>query len=194
MLGQAGSALAQVGDGRVNAAIYGKVPAGSAVAVLPLDDTEDNLQIKDMIERGLEARGYRIAADALFVMTFWTGGSYDLARRTKRGPGLLRLGAEGGTRIGDTEADVEAQVTLFSSRGGGLFQNPAKRPSRKPLGSTRHRLDAVLKDQQRGRRMWQGQSYADVSGGDSVAVSQAMVPVLVESFAKTVRQQLFTVE
>lgn len=187
----AGPAAAQGGEGRVNAAVYEEVPAGSAVLVQPRDDDEDSLVIKVAIERELLARGYRIDADAPLVMTFWTSGSYDLARRTRQRPGLLLFGGEGGNR---TSTDLEAQVKLFSSKGGGLFQNPARRPDQKPLGSTRHRLDAVLNDPQNGRRIWQGQSYTDVSGGDPLTVSEAMVPVLVDSFAKTVRQQLFTLE
>ncbi|MFQ5953664.1 MAG: hypothetical protein ACE5JZ_01200 [Kiloniellales bacterium] len=191
MLLQAGLSPALAAEGRVNAAAYAPVPLGSAVMVVPLDDTEDNLQIKDVFEQALQARGYRIAPDASLVMTFWTSGSYDLARRGRRGPGLLQLGAEGGT---STSTDVEAQVKLFSSRGGGLFQNPARRPSQQPLGATRHRLDAVLNDQQQRRRIWQGQSYADVSGGDPLTITESMVTPLIESFGKTVRHQAFTVE
>ncbi len=182
---------AQAEEGRINAAAYAPVPTGSAVTVLPMDDTDANLQLKDVFERALEARGYRIAPDAPLVVTFWTSGSYDLARRTRRGPGLLQFGATNRRR---PATDVEAQVRLFSTKGGGLFQNPAKRPSRKPLGSTRHRLDAVLKDQERGRRMWQGQSYADVSGGDPLTITESMVTPLIDSFGKTVRHQSFTVE
>ncbi len=191
VLAQAGSTPALGGEGRVNAAVYAEVPAGSAVSVRPRDDTDENLQLQDAIERALEALGYRIAANAPLVMTFWTSGSYDLARRTGQRPGLLQFGGEGGNR---TSTDLEAQVTLFSSKGGGLFQNPANRRAQKALGSTRHRLDAVLSDPRNGRRVWQGQSYTDVSGGDPLAVSEAMVPVLVDSFAKTVRQRLFTID
>jgi hypothetical protein len=194
LLAQSGVATAQGWEGRVNAAVYAEVPAGAAVTVQPRDDTEANLEIKDVFEQELIARGYRIAADAPLLMTFWTSGSYDLAQRGRRGPGLLLLGAEGGTRLSKADTDVEAQVKLFSSEGGGLFQNPAARPKQKPIGGNRHRLDASLKDRASGRRIWQGQAYADVSGGDSLSISEAMVPALADSFAKTVRRGQFTVE
>ena len=182
---------AQAEEGRINAAAYAPVPTGSAVTVLPMDDTDANLQLKDVFERALEARGYRITPDASLVITFWTSGSYDLARRTSRGPGLLQFGVTNRRR---PTTDVEAQVKLFSSKGGGLLQNPARRPSQKPLGATRHRLDAVLNDQQQRRRIWQGQSYAEVSGGDPLSITESMVTPLIESFGKTVRHQTFTVE
>jgi hypothetical protein len=194
LLAQAGIAEAQGFEGQINAAAYAEVPPGAEVAVLPLDDTAANLEIKDMLELELTARGYRVVPDAPLVMAFWTSGSYDLAEKGERRPGLLLLGAESGTRLTKADTDVEAQVKLFSSEGGGLFQNPAKRPKQKPLGATRHRLDASLKERASGRRVWQGQAYADVSGGDPVSITEAMVPALADSFGKTVRRERFTIE
>ncbi len=194
LLAGAAAAHAQFPEGRINAAAYGPLPPGSVVFVVPRDDSEDNLVLKDLFQRALESRGYQVAPDAPFIMNFWTSGSYDLVQTPGRydfRPGLLKFGAKGGN---SGRTVVDGQIKLFSSEGGGLFQNPAKRPRQGALGAARYRLDASVSDRQSGRRVWQGQAYIDVSTGDPLSVNEAMVPLLVQNVGETARRQTFILE
>ncbi len=193
LLATGGQAMAQGGEGRVNAAVYAPIPDGAVVFVRPRTDNDDNLEIKGMMERELMARGYGVAADAPLVVTFWTSGSYDLTKPRNTGTDWIQERRDGGIfRHSDVEG--RGQGNLFNSKGGGLFQNPVKRKTSTLLGSIRHRLDVAVKDRQTGKRVWQGQAYADISGGDPLTITEALLRPLMDSFGKTVRRNKFQVQ
>ena len=59
---------------------------------------------------------------------------------------------------------------------------------------TLFRLDVAVKDRQTGKRVWQGQAYADISGGDPLTITEALLRPLMDSFGKTVRRNKFQVQ
>ena len=169
-------------------ASYIPIPPGSAVAIHLLDDTDGNRDLAEGFRRELVARGYKIDGKAPFTLTFWLTGTFDTGeQQAKRS--LLELGGEGGSNA-RTDTDVEARVNLFSTQGGGLFQDPDR--SSKARSISRYRLHASVKEEGTGKRAWLGQAYVDVHGGDPLAVAQAMVPPLSGTFGKTVRREAVT--
>lgn len=170
------------------AASYIPIPPGSPVAIHLLDDNDGARDLAESFRRELTTRGYRVVAQAPFTLTFWLTGTFDTGEQQAR-RGLLELGGEGGSSS-RTDTDVEARVNLFSSRGGGLFQDPDR--SAKSRTSSRYRLYASVKEEGTGKRAWLGQSYVDVSGGDPLSVAQSLVPPLAGTFNKTVRRETAT--
>ncbi|MGQ0677377.1 MAG: hypothetical protein ACT4N4_15010 [Rhodospirillales bacterium] len=170
------------------AASYIPIPPGSPVTIHLLDDNDGARDLAESFRRELTQRGYRIVPQAPFTLTFWLTGTFDTGEQQAR-RGLLELGGEGGTGS-RVDTDVEARVNLFSTRGGGLFQDPDR--SSKARSSSRYRLYASVKEEGTGKRAWLGQSYVDVSGGDPLSVAQALVPSLAGTFGKTVRRETVT--
>jgi hypothetical protein len=166
------------------ASSYIPIPPGSPVAVHLLDDNDAARDLADSFRRELTQRGYKVVAQAPYTLTFWLTGTFDTGEQQAR-RGLLELGGEGGSNS-RVDTDVEARVNLFSTRGGGLFQDPDRSP--KARSSSRYRLYASLKEEGTGKRAWIGQSYVDVSGGDPLTIALALVPPLAGTFNKTVRR------
>ncbi|MCK6449477.1 MAG: hypothetical protein L6R19_01250 [Alphaproteobacteria bacterium] len=176
-------------EGMLFAASYIPIPPGSPVTIHLLDDNDGARDLAESFRRELTQRGYKVVDRAPFTMTFWLTGTFDTGEQQARRH-LLELGGEGGSSA-RTDTDVEARVNLFSTRGGGLFQDPPTRSSNARTGS-RYRLYASVKEEATGKRAWIGQSYIDVQGSDPLSVAMAMVPTLAGSFGQTVRRQSFT--
>ncbi len=170
------------------ASSYIPIPPGSPVTIHLLDDNDGARDLAETFRRELTTRGYKVVAQAPYTLTFWLTGTFDTGEQQAR-RGLLELGGEGGSNS-RVDTDVEARVNLFSTRGGGLFQDPDR--SAKTRSSSRYRLYASLKEEGTGKRAWLGQSYVDVSGGDPLSVAQSMVPPLAGTFNKTVRRETVT--
>jgi hypothetical protein len=176
-------------EGMLYAASYIAIPTGAQVAIQLLDDNDGNRDLAETFRRELSARGYRIVDRAPFTLTFWLTGTFDTGEQQGRRT-LIEIGGEGGSNP-RTDTDVEARVNLFSTRGGGLFQDPPSRGDKARSGS-RYRLYASVKEEATGKRAWLGQAHVDVRGGDALAVADSLVPVLAGSFGQTVRRQPFT--
>ncbi|MEZ5648222.1 MAG: hypothetical protein R3E60_04640 [Alphaproteobacteria bacterium] len=197
-------------DGELNAAAYEAIPAGAQVSVRLLDNTIDNTELKHRFEDELVARGFRLSeTDAQFILSFATHGSYRpgrngedrtnayyLDKRDNYRPmddrdsriNFFDLGAHGGNT---EESQAEAKVRLFSSQGGSVINQGTRRQQ---FGTTRHSLEATVKDTRSGRRVWQANAFAMVSGGDPATVAESLIPVVMGSFGQTVRQQKFSLE
>ncbi|MCC6470829.1 MAG: hypothetical protein IT563_21115 [Alphaproteobacteria bacterium] len=176
-------------EGMLYAASYVAIPPGSPVTIHLLDDNDGNRDLAETFRRELTARGFKVVERAPFTLTFWLTGTFDTGEQQAR-RSLVEIGGEGGSSA-RTDNDVEARVNLFSTRGGGLFQDPPVRGDKARTGS-RYRLYASVKEEGSGRRAWLGQAHLDVRGGDPLAIADAMVPILSGSFGQTVRRQPFT--
>jgi hypothetical protein len=175
-------------EGMLYAASYVAIPPGSQVAIHLLDDNDGSRDLAESFRRELTARGYKVVDRAPFTLTFWLTGTFDTGEQQARRT-LVEIGGEGGSNS-RTDTDVEARVNLFSTRGGGLFQDPDR--SAKARSGSRYRLYASVKEEGSGKRAWLGQAYLDVRGGDPLTVADAMIPILSGSFGQTVRRQPFT--
>ena len=163
LLGLAALALADLGaaraqpapprEGTLFAASYIPIPPGSPVAIHLLDDTDGNRDLAEAFGRELTSRGYKVVDRAAYTLTFWLTGTFDTGEQQAKRQ-LLEIGGEGGSNS-RIDTDVEARVNLFSTRGGGLFQDPDRSP--KARSGSRYRLYASVKEEATGKRAWLGQ-------------------------------------
>jgi hypothetical protein len=179
-------AAAQSTDqGVLNAVSYLPLPRGAAIAVRPLDDTDDNLILQHEFEQRLRAQGYVVSADAALVLTFETrneiGAWSDAGQR--RPLELKQSRAASGIQ------DPQVQLNLYDSSRGGVFNEGRGRTAITTPG--RYRLDASIDDRTNGQRLWQGWSVADLGAFDSLQLTRAMVPAIVGSVGQTLKRQPF---
>lgn len=169
----------------LNAVAFRPLPAGTRIAVRPLDNSDANLIIQKDFERQLREKGYLVDRDAVLVLSFETrdeAGSWsDSGRRT-----LLEL--EGRNATGGNET-AKARVNLFDSVSGGVFNEGQGGVSTVTPG--RLRLEVTIDSRADGKRLWQAWSIANQGFGDGLATTRAMVPTMVVNLGQTVRSQRF---
>jgi len=175
-------------EGVLYAASYVPIPPGSPITIRLLDDNDGSRDLADSFRRELTAKGYKVVENAPFTITFWLTGTFDTGEQQQR-RALVEMGGEGGTRSVDNDAEV--RVNLFSTRGGGLFQDPDR--SSKARTSSRYRLYASAREESTGKRAWIGQAHLDAQAADPLAVAESLVPIVAGSFGQTVRRQPFNI-
>jgi len=172
-------------EGILNAIAYLPMPADRAIAVRPLDDTDENLKLQRDFEEILRARGYTITPDATLVLTFYTrdevGAWSDAGQR--RVLELKQSLAASGIQ------DPQVQLNLYDSGRGGVFNKGRGRTSIVTPG--RYRLDATIERRADGKRLWQGWSVADLGQFDTLELTRAMIPALVDGIGQTVKRKSF---
>ena len=183
----AGPASAQSSQGLLNAVAYEKVPLGTAIAVSPLDNSDDNLALQKKFEGELQAAGYTIAGNAPLVLTFgvrdFVGAYLDPNARH-----VLELSGTSGR--GDDET-ARARVNVFDSAGGGLLNTGTESGNTTIVTPTQYRVDATLDSRDTGRRLWQAWATANLGQADGHALTMAMVPAITRQLGHTVRQMPF---
>jgi hypothetical protein len=175
-------------EGFLYAASYVPIPVGTPISIHLLDDNDSARELGESFRRELTARGYKVVERSNFTVTFWLTGSFDTGEQQAR-RALVELGGEGGTGSSRVDNDAEVRVNLFSTRGGGLFQDPDR--SSKARSGSRYRLYAAAQEVSTGKRAWIGQAVLDASAADPLAVADSLVPVLASGFGQTVRRQPF---
>lgn len=168
------------GDGVLNAVAYAPVPP-EALEVRVLDNSDENLAIKQDLETALAGRGFRLGRDeAPLVMTIDTG---DQTGAWQTAPSWDQF------RVQDD------QRRLWP--GGEL---DVQRVARYPLPRTtvvtppQYRLGLTLDDRGSGVRLWEGWSIAELSQGEPGELAHAMVPKLAGSIGETVREESFPLQ
>jgi len=184
-------AVAQQPDGGLlNAVAYESIPVGQAVAVSPLDNSDDNLILQQRFETELRARGYRIVDTAPLVLSFDvrdTVGAF-LDGNVRH---LIELSGGGGRGGGE---DAKARLNVFDSGGGGLLNEGRDSADTTIVTPTQYRIDATLDDRNSGRRLWQAWAIANLDQSDGLTLTMAMVPVIAQHVGQTVRQKPFLVQ
>ena len=186
-LGAGGLFPAAAQQGLLNSVAYGKIAPGTPIAVRPLDNSDQNLVLQEHFERQLRAKGYAVSDDANLVLSFETrdvvGAWSDGGVRT-----LIEL-KNNRHRTGQDPPQVNLNI-YHSSRGGLL--NKGRGGGTSIVTPSQYRLDAVIDDRSNGERVWQAWATADIRGAGTGALSQAMVPALVDSLGSTVKNQPFS--
>ena len=186
------SALAAAGvraDGLMNAVSYRQLPAGAAIFVRPMDNSDQNMRLKKDFEYALKRKGYTISENANLILTFetrdaagaWTGG----------GPNPYIELSDNHDQTGVNAPKV--RFNLFNSARGGLFNRDRTQTTRMVTPSS-FRLDATIDDKANGKRLWQGWSTTDIGAGGARNLMRAMIPVLVDVVGKTVRRKSFPLQ
>lgn len=182
-------AAQQPSQGLLNAVSYEHIPAGVAVTVSPLDNSDDNLILQQRFETELRVHGYTVSGNGPLVLTFGTRdtvGAY-LDRNPRH---VLELSGGGGRGGGE---DAKARVNVFDSSGGGLMNQGSSTGDTTIVTPTQYRLDASIDERASGRRLWQGWATANLEQSDGLALTMTMVPVIAQHVGQTVRQKPFPV-
>lgn len=169
----------------LNAIAFKSMPTGAPFSVRPLDNSDTNMALKDEFERILRNNGYTVSDAAAFVISFET--SYRIGAYTTRNKrAVLELQARGGREGGE---DAKMRFNLFDSNTGGVF-NRGKGETTIATPS-QYRIDVTIDEAASGKRHWQAWAVAYLQQPDSLALTRAMVPVLVDNLGQTVKSKAF---
>ncbi len=183
--------------GTISARAYQALAPGSAIAVVPAQDTDQSQRLKSDIEASLRARGYRVADDAPLVLEFYasevTGRQVveklSGARTQERPDGLGRN--EHTTLVPDS--NQRFSTGILSTIGDELFggKGAGTPPSVTSPSPRQVHLSISLNDRPAAARVWQGSASGELRGDDSFAATEALVPFLVNAVGQTVSGQVF---
>lgn len=167
-----------VGEGTLNAVAFEPMPSAAVFEIRVLDNSDENLAIKRQMEAALAGRGFRIGTDdASLMLTIDTGervGAWHTTSQTDRVAAM----DDRGRLFPQGELDVTRQVRL-----------PLPRTT--IVTPPQYRIGITIDDRGSGGRVWQGWTIADLSQGEPAELASAMVPKLVDSFGRTVREERF---
>jgi hypothetical protein len=183
----AGPAAAQSSQGLLNAVSYEKIPLGTAIAVSPLDNSDENLALQRQFEGELRTAGYTVAKDAPLILTF---AIHDAVGSYLDGNARHVLEFSGTSGRGVDE-NARARVNVFDSAGGGLINTGSESADTTIVTPSKYRMDASLDSRETGRRLWQAWATADLGRSDGRALTMAMVPAITRQVGQTVRQMPF---
>jgi hypothetical protein len=172
-------------DGVVNAASYAPLPDKLAIEVRPFDDSDENLAIKERIERELAARGITTGAKAPLVMNFEVRNRIGYLN-TGDNRHVIEFQTRGGRSGGE---QTDARINVFNSQSGGLLN---KGPGTRVSNRTVYRLELNVEQRDNNERLWDGWVEAELTGGDSAELLRRMVPAVVKALGQTVKSQAFS--
>ena len=130
----------------VTAQALAPLPDGVPIAVEPLDDSDANLRLRDLMARRLTGHGHPIVAGASLRLRFSAEPVSDI------GP---RPGATTGDALISTDHQPYTATNLGYSEADRIFSVPTDRPE--GAIQNRYRLRATLETRD-GRTLWSGQA------------------------------------
>ncbi len=175
------------GKGLLNAVAYLPIARGQAIAVRSLNDSDDDMALKQTFEQALRAAGYAPSDDATLTLTFEVRNEIGAWSETGRRH-VLELTARGD---GDGGDNAKALLNLYDTNRGGVFNRGSSGTS--IVTPSQYRIDAQIDDRTNGKRLWQAWVTADLGDYDSRDLTRAMVPELVKSLGRTVKRQTFAI-
>lgn len=167
-------------SGVVNAMSFHSMPEGLPILVRPLDDSAENLVIRNDMEQALTAAGFTVAKDGSAIVL-----SFETRRELGGGPTPTR-------QITKQFVERHEQSDIVDRRYTPQIGKSSPKGS-SSVSASRFRLDATLDDKQSGKRLWRGWTIARMHGDETKNLAKAMVPVLVDSLGETVREQTFDI-
>jgi hypothetical protein len=165
-------------QGVLHAVSFEPLPEGIPVLVRPLDDTDENLEIKKEFEAAMASDGLNVAADeARIVLSFKTREEV-AAGPAPKPQNTIRFRGQGGRMSTSDERNVPKLIE--APRDGTRIYRPS-----------RYRIDATIDDKVDGTRLWQGWAVAGLEEHTHLFLAKTMVPAIVDSIGQTVREKPF---
>lgn len=181
------SATAHADEGIVNGVSYLPLPTPTTFQVRPLDDSNENIVLKAEIETALRAAGFGVAEKSDLILNFETRNEIGAWSSTDR-RSILLLESKGGRDGGE---NARAQVNIFDSNSGALL-NKGRRAGTSITMPSSYRIDVDIEQTTTGKKLWQGWAIGNL--GDAVdgrTLVHRMVPAMVDTVGKTIRQKRF---
>ncbi len=185
----AASPASQAAEGQLNAISSKPLPDGKVFALRALDDSDEALHIKARFEKELQARGYRLDANAPLVLTFEVLdelGAFTFSDQRY----FLDVQGHKGTSTGTQ--GTEARLNVFDSKTGGILNEG--NGGTKVITPTKYRLKVTIDgpaEAGRIERYWQGWATGNLGASTNESLIGAMVAPLVDSLGKTVKREAF---
>jgi hypothetical protein len=167
--------------GVLNAISFEPLQVGAPILVRPLDDTDENLAIKKEFEAAMAAAGLDVApGPAHLILSFETREQIGAGPAPQPQNTVRLRGREGRMSTSD-----QRHVPKFieTPREGTRIYHPS-----------RFRIDATIDDKEKGTRLWQGWAVADLDEHTHLFLAKAMVPAIVGSIGRTVREEPFPLQ
>lgn len=169
------------GQATLNAVAFQPLSGSQPIEVRVLDNSDENLAIMRELQAALKRRGVPVGGDqAPLMLTIDTGDSVG-AWNAPASSDQVRMMDDRGRLFPQGELDITRQARL--PLAGTTVVTPAQ-----------YRLGLTLDSRASGTRLWQGWTIADLSQGERSDLAAAMVPKLVDSLGKTVREESFELQ
>ena len=178
---------ANTAAGFVTARSYQPIASDIAIAVVAAEDTDQYERLKASIETSLRARGYRVSDDGPLVLEFY--GSEVLDNRIVEKPTearALRSAVPGTDRSNAAGLLDKLNDSLFGEKAASSSNAPDVQPATRQV-----HLSMSLTDRREAKRVWQGTAAGELRRADSFAVTQSLVPFLVNKIGTTTTDERF---
>ncbi len=178
---------ARADQGIVNSVSYLPLPTPTTIQVRPFDDSSENIVLKTEIEASLRAAGFGVAEKSDLILNFETSDEIGAWSSTDR-RSIIELESKGGRDGGE---NARAQVNIFNSTSGALL-NKGRRAGTSITTPSSYRIDVNIEQTTTRKQLWQGWAIGNLGGAvDGRELVRQMVPAVVGTVGKTVRQQRF---
>ena len=186
VVGLLASSLAAAADGMVNSISFTALPSPVSSEVRAFDDSDADLALKTEFEAALTSAGYTVRDGGKLVFSFETRDEIGAWSTTDRRH-ILSFESRGGQ--GGNENN-KARINVYDSQSGGLINKGSGGTSIATPSS--YRIEAFLEDRASGKTLWQAWAIADLRQPDGASLTRKMVPAIIQSVGKTVRQKTFS--
>ena len=179
-------ALAQeIKPGRVTGRAFETLAPSITINLAPLDDSAENLRVRDEMRRVLLRAGHRMVE---------SGAGWRLSFATEIRP----LASGGSAAPRGPEASTGQSSDLTDRSGLDLPDRPLRRP---PAGinpsaarGLRYVINATVEDAKTGKRAWQGNVQYDDAEADRTAFLVRLVQPLLSEFGKNQQGRRFALD
>lgn len=169
--------------GIVNAVALAPVAPDRPVAVTPFDDDDLSLAIKARFEDELRRLGRPVAESAPLALSFETRVIEGRFSRTAGNMGRFEGGSDG----------LRLDLNIWSTTQDSLLGGQRTGESETRQANLLH-MNAVLRDRDTGRTLWQGDAYCEMLTADTLRIAASMVGPLVANLGRSARQRPFDIE
>lgn len=174
-------------DGIINSVSFSKVPSGATVFIDSFDDSEDSLQIVKAFRSAIRTAGFAPSDTGTLLMIF--EARKNIGGFSTRGRRYVLSMESMGSRLGGGQ-DSRAQVNLFNSNTGGLLNKG--RGTTMIITPSTYEIDVTIEDRNSGKTLWKSWASTELRNKVGIEYTRQMIPKIVDTIGKTVRQENFS--
>lgn len=178
------------GQGNLTSTAYHELPGGFPIEVRTFDDSEINLDIRSRLIDALGRSGYLVEPGAPLELSFESAVIQGAAADSSRSSlGRVETSTNASTGNQGSSIGVDVQVNVWSSTKDSVLGGRQSAVSRGK--HARFHINAILRDRENGRVLWQADAIGDLITSDEARVARAMIEPLIEAFGQSVANQSF---
>lgn len=167
------------GEPMVTARAFAPLPAGASVSVEPRDDSDANLQLRDLMAARLEGKLHPVLPGAALRLRFST--------ETVAGAGP-KAGATTGEAVDASDRKSYTPSNLGYSEADRFFGGPAERDT--GAIQTTYKLRATLERRDDAKVVWSGEATGALTDRNEARLAAALAQALADALGYTVETQV----